>query len=503
MSSTSKITKGVIWSTILNVINALYGFISIPILLNHFGKSEYGLIGLAMSINVYMRLMDMGFNSTNVRFYSTWLAQHNHNKVSKLFQTSLAFYGIIGLINGMIILGTSFFTIQIFHLTPEQDHILKNMFYILMFSAFVSWYSSCFDQVIRATENVAWIQKRSIIPKLILIVILIVTICGNMSIGWYFFFSTFAAFTILPMSINKIRRDLPFISFKPKVDKETLKEILPYCLNIFSFSIFQFSFYNLRPVFLGIQGDVDTVADYRILNGIIDIVSLFGSSFMSSLIPSAARAVALKNKDAYYRVAYDGTKYITILLCFCTFGMMTIGREVILLYVGIHYLYLLPWLNLWLICTLGVHNQAISSLILAGNDIRAISFSSSIASVVGLVVAWYLIPNYRIGGVIMAFCLYLLIQYLFYYFYYWPYKMQINSKKVFCESFAPYVVIGTFATIALSFVPFDLDATIPTLFIKGLLFSLIFLPCSYLLLTKKDREFFFNMIKRKKGNNYH
>ena len=73
MGSSNKVVSGVFWSTIVNVVNGIYGFISVPMLIDYFGKSEYGLIGLAMSINVYLRLMDMGFNSTNLRFFSNWL----------------------------------------------------------------------------------------------------------------------------------------------------------------------------------------------------------------------------------------------------------------------------------------------------------------------------------------------------------------------------------------------------------------------------------------------
>ena len=104
MGSAQKIANGAIWSVLLNIINAIYGFISVPILIDYFGKSEYGLIGLAMSINVYMQLMDMGFNSTNVRFFSNWLAKKELNKTSALFQTSLVLYGCIGLINAFILL---------------------------------------------------------------------------------------------------------------------------------------------------------------------------------------------------------------------------------------------------------------------------------------------------------------------------------------------------------------------------------------------------------------
>ena len=45
MESEKKIVKGVVWSTLTNIVNALYGFISVPILINYFGKAEYGLIG--------------------------------------------------------------------------------------------------------------------------------------------------------------------------------------------------------------------------------------------------------------------------------------------------------------------------------------------------------------------------------------------------------------------------------------------------------------------------
>lgn len=422
MGSSKKIVSGVIWSTFVNVINALYGFIAVPILINHFGKAEYGLIGLAMSVNVYMNLMDMGFNSTNVRFFSTWLAQNRHERLLKGFQTSLSFYSVIGLINAIVLLIVAFFSKEIFNVTIEQDSILKHLFYILAISAFCQWFSSCFDQIIKATENVAWIQKRTLLTKILMILVLGSTVWFDFSIELYFIFTCLAQLAIVPMSVGMIRRQIPYIRFMPKWDKQSFREMLPYCMNIFSFSLFQFSFYNLRPVFLGIQGTVESVADYRILNGIIGIVTMLGGAFIGILLPSTSKVIANHDKEAFYKVAYDGTKYISILICFCCFGMMSVGSEVLTLYVGKSYLYLIPWFNLWLLCTLGTHNQAISSLILAGSDIRAISYSSVVASVVGLILSWVLIPKFEIGGVCIAFTIYMLIQMLFYYCYYWPIK---------------------------------------------------------------------------------
>lgn len=83
----------------------------------------------------------------------------------------------------------------------------------------------------------------------------------------------------------------------------------------------------MRPVFLGIQGIVESVADYRILNGIIGIVAMLGGAFIGILLPSTSKIVAKNDKEAYYRVAYDGTKYISILISLCSFGMMTVGSR--------------------------------------------------------------------------------------------------------------------------------------------------------------------------------
>lgn len=496
MGSEQKIVKSIIWSTLTNIVNAIYGFISVPILINYFGKAEYGLIGLAMSVNVYMNLMDMGFNSTNVRFFSNWLAQKNNDRLLKGFQTSLSFYGIIGIINVIVLLIIAFFSESIFNVTPQQDAILKNLFYILALSAFCQWFSSCFDQLIKATENVAWIQKRTLFTKVLMVIVLFATIWMHLSIEFYYFLTCMASLSIVPMSIGKINKEVPFIRFCPKWNKQAFKEMLPYCLNIFSFSLFQFSFYNLRPVFLGIQGTIESVADYRILNGIISAVTMLGGAFMGILLPSTSKVVANHDKKAYYRMAYDGTKYISILICFCCFGMMSVGSEVLTLYVGESYLYLIPWLNLWLLCTLGTHNQAISSLILAGSDIRAISYNSVIASIIGLISAWFLIPYYQIGGVCIAFAIYMIIQLAFYYIYYWPRKMKINSLKVFKNCFIPYAVLGGVLSYVIYQIPIFLP-TICSLLVKGVIFSILYLSILWLIINKNDKTFIKRIINRK------
>ena len=394
-----------------------------------------------------------------------------------------------------MILGISFFSENIFNVSSEQNEILKNLFYILAITAFCNWFSSCFDQLIKASENVAWCQKRTLVTKFLLIVVLFITVSCDLSIEVYFGLTCFATLCMVPLSVKKIKRELPYVSFLPHWDNACFKEMLPYCLNIFSFSMFQFSFYNLRPVFLGIQGSVESVADYRILNGVVGIVTMVGSVFLGSLLPSTSRVVANGNRDAFYRVAYDGTKYITILVCLCCFGVMTVGPELLSIYVGKNCLHLVIWLNIWLICSLSIHNQAISTLILAGDDIRVISYSSAVSSIIGLIVAWVLIPHYDVGGVVIAFAVYSSLQLGFYYLYYWPKYMKINSWRVFSKSVLPYLVIGGGLCASLShFVSIELGWG--ALFVKGCAFGCIYIVLVFFTLSSEDKTFLKKVLKK-------
>lgn len=496
MGSSKSIAKGVAWTTIVNLVNGVYGFISVPVLIAYFGKSDYGLIGLAMSVNVYLRLMDLGFSSTNIRFFSNWLAKKDYANVNGLFRTSLSFYGTLGFLNAIILLIISFFSNSIFNVSPEQDVVVKHLFYILSISAFISWYTSCFDQLVKANELVGWTQKMTLLPRFLQIIILILTVTIGFSIEWYYALTAFSLFLILPFMVRKIKLLCPYVSFVPSFDKKVFKEILPYSLNIFSFGLFQFSVVNLRSVFLGIESTPDSITDYRILDGIVRIVMMLGGAFMGVFLPSASKVVAMHNQAAQNQIAYQGTKFITIAICFCCFGMMSVSSEMLTVYVGKDYLNLTIWLDLWLLSTLATHNQAISSLILAGSDIRAITYSTIVASIVGLLLTWVLIPIYDVGATVIGYFVYCLIQLLFYYIYYWPRVMGINSYRVFFFSFMPYMIIGVIISLCLKQWVIEYQNEWLPIIIKGSIFCISFVLMTYLLLGEEDKLFLRRLLNK-------
>lgn len=495
--SSNKIFSGVSWSIITNVVNALYGFIMIPILIKYFGKAEYGLIGLAQSVNAYMRLMDMGLTSTNVRFFSNWLTKGDNDKVKKLFSTCTSIYGVVGLINAAVLIVVYFFSDSIFNVTPEQDEILKTLLLILAFSAFVNWFTSCYNQIIQATENVAWTQKRILVTKLLMVLVLILTVTLKLNLITYFILTIAASWSVLPWVIRKIKKLTPFVSFLPSFDKSVFKEILPYTLNIFSFSIFSFSFTHLRPVLLGIQGNVESVVDLKIIMGVVNICSAFSAVFISTLLPSSSKVIAQGDKEKFNMIAYSGTKYIMIFIAFCVFGLLTISKDFLLVYVGEEFLYLVPWLSLFLLVLLNNHVSGISSLILAGTNIRPLSRMTAVSATVALVVAWFLIPKFQVGGVGIATAVYSVMQILFYYLYYWPVIMKIDSWRIFRTIFVPVVIIGCIACAITVFIPGFTNSWLH-IFQSGIIFSVLFGAMIWFYLRKEDKTFILGLVKAKR-----
>jgi O-antigen/teichoic acid export membrane protein len=498
--SSRNIFGGIIWTTLGNIINALYGFFSVPLLLVHFGKAQYGLIGLAMSVNVYLRLMDMGFSSGNVKFFSSWLAKQDYVNLNKLFQSSMVFYGVIGIINALILFIITLFSQQIFSITPVQADILNNMFYILMISAFFGWLSSLFDQFLRANEIIGWEQRLMIIAKLLQVVVLIVTLKYGLSIKLFFALTTFSALIIIPFTIQKILTLNYKISFVPQYHHKVFMQVLPYCMSVFSFGIFQFSAVYLRPVILGIRASIDAVANYRILDGIISIVMISGMSFVGVILPYAAKAKTLGDVQREKKIAYDATKYIAIFLSIIVFGIILISKDILTLYVGKNYAPLSIWLSLWVLTLLGNHNAALSSLVLSGNKLKPIVYISATSTIVSLLIAWFTAPYYNIGSAVIGYFVYVSIQISFYYIYYYPKVMLLDSRAIFLKSFlSPVALVAICAAIAWYTIKIlALSNIIINILSREFTYMLLVIPAIYfILLQLDDKAFLLNLFRIK------
>lgn len=481
-----------------NIVSILYGIISVPFLLSYFGKEEYGLIGLALSINVYLQLLDLGMTNANVRFFSEFIAKKENSNIQSLFSLTLFIYIVTGILNSIILIIVSFNLNVLFQLTIDQAIILRNLILILVLNCSFSWISVCFDQMLIASELIHWIKQRNVILKLSQFIFLFICITLNLSINFYFLSYIFSLTLMLPLSIVKVKKIFPSISFHPQFNSSVLKNILPYSLSFLSFGIFQFLAFNFRPLFLANISGANSVADFNIMNTFVLVITMISGSLMQILLPVVTKINVNNDTGSINKIIFGGTKYFTILITILIFSLILVNKEIIILYVGKEYIYLSKWIELWLFTLLLSHRNIMTSFVFTQINLKPVALMGAFAMIIALIIYIMFIPTYGVGGVVLGFLAHELCHTLFYYLYYFPIKLHINSLKIFFKS-----VIPVWAVIGLAFIltKFITNSTNLDLLSSVILKIIIFILLSIIsifgiILDKNERKFILIKIKQ-------
>lgn len=497
----SKLLNGFFSSFLYLIINTTYSFLSIPILLAHFGKEKFGVVGLVMSINFYLKLADSGFSIGNVKYFSTYLAKDDFINVKKLFQTSLGIYLIIGTTNTAILLIITIFSENIFKVTPSENYLLKQLLYIVTFTTIFSWITNVFEQFLKAKELIGWSQNVLIFFKFLQFLLVFFVIYLEMSVYAFFLINTLLAVAIFIPYFVKIRHETIEIDFIPKIDMAILKEILPYSLNVLAFVVFQFSAYHIRPLLLGMRLGPESITDYRILEGFGTLILSISAIFMNLLLPLASKLKVEMNRKFELELAYNGTRYLSIFTSLIIFAIVLVSKEIIIVYVGVKYVYLEIWLNVWMLTSLSTHNYILSTLVLADNQLKPIVYSSAMIVPFSLILSWILIPYFGIGGVVIGFVVYHALLLVFYYFYYYPKYMKYDSKHIFIYSFINPLIAFLLVYFTMKFIKdkYLLGTPIETILKTLSLYTFIsFLVIKFILIKRNDKTFFIKVLNYRK-----
>ena len=327
-------------------------------------------------------------------------------------------------------------------------------------------------------------------------VVLILTLIFKFSIVEYYAGLVFLGLIYRTLlSIRKIKAIIPDISFKPHFDKNLFKETLPYSMNIFSVSLLTWGALQLQPILLGIRCNSSEVTDYNIIFSIYTFLGFIGGSFNSAIFPSVTKAVTLHNREVIERVAYQGTKYLVIVISFVTFGYISVSPDVMHLYLGESFMYLVPWMDFYFLNLLGNHNAGMSAIIYAGTDIKLITRWSAFSYITMVIVFWYLIPYYGARSIALSGTLCNIMQMTFYYTYYWPRKLKISSRRIFWTSLLPFMLAGLSVAFILRLFSVS-ESHLIQLLVKGMLFVVVFSAIVYMMIEKTDRAFFSWFIKK-------
>jgi len=472
VKSTIKYVAGsFIWSSIAKVLNAILKFISIPLLLNYFGKDNFGLITLAISANAYLQLLNLGMNTGAVKFFSQWIAANDYGRINRVARTNLTFYTSLGIINSVVLLLIAWKGGDVFSITPVEFSTFRYLLYILAGVSIVNWSTFVFNQLLIADEKMAFTQQVLSVRNILNLVIVLFTIHFNWSIIQYFLYNSIISMLIVVPYywVSKQRKLIQ--SILPGFYWKDFSVVFKYSLAILGMGIFQFTATQSRPLILGMFSNegVSILSDYRVVEVFPVFIISIGGMLISILLPKTSRAIQRNDRTSIEKMAYDGTKYTSILIALLCFPIIINAKELLTLYVGEEYSHLSVWLSLWVFTlSLFLHNTPAASLTLATGKTKILVISSAISCFISIIINAILCPIFGVGSAVVGYLVYITIQVSFYYFYFNNKVLGLSSFKVFRSFFIPFF-LGILIAIAVVVI----EITYTNLYVQIVLKSLI------------------------------
>ena len=472
-------TNSFIWGVIAKILDAVIKFVTIPMLLLYFGKEDFGLITLVISVNIYTSLLDVGMNIGSVKFFSQWLNNQEYDLLDKVSRTSITFYLIIGFINSLVFLFLALFASSIFTLNMEEANKARNLMLILAASSILSWSTYVFYQLLVADEKMSIIQKIFSIRSVLLLLITILTIHLKLTISQYFTGYMLVNILIVVPYYVICKKYKLITSLSPAFYWKKFSVVLKYSIAIFGIGIFQLTATQSRPIILGMFSTrgMDILADYRIIEVFPAFIISIGGMLISIFLPKASKYILDKNRNQIETFAYKGTLYTSIITSILCFLVILTSKEILVLYLGSDYEHLHIWLSLWILTLiLYLHNSPISSLVLASGKTKALIYITAFSCIISVIVNILLCNIFDVGSAVIGYLVYIIIQMSFYYLYFNQKVLHLKSWNVFKSFIIPFL-LALLLTIGVGLLNIRNDS----LFIQILLKSGIWL-CFYILL---------------------
>ena len=170
------IFKGSFLGVFAKIIDAIVKILTVPLIVGFYGKLDYGLIVLASSLNAYLRLMELGMNTGSIRYFSIWFHNKDYDKIEKVSQSSIVFYGIIGIINAIIFIVFGYFSDRIFDLDLVQWTSFRYLMFILAASAILNWISFVMLQLLSGREKFNIIYSADILKSLLVLIVAFISV---------------------------------------------------------------------------------------------------------------------------------------------------------------------------------------------------------------------------------------------------------------------------------------------------------------------------------------
>ena len=336
----NQLKAGVILSNISMGVGYFISIIYTPIMLRLLGQNEYGLYNLVASVVAYLGILNFGFGSAYMRYYSKYKAQEDRERIAVLNGMFLIVFSVIGLI--AVIAGTilALNTELIFgsKLTNIELSKAKILMMILTINLAILFPNNIFTSHIIANEKFVFRQLVEMFNKIANpLVVLPALLMGYGSVGMALVTTVLNIFIEIVNAIYCIRKLKIRFSFS-KFDIKLMSEMTVFSSFIFINLVIDQINWNIDKLILGRFYGTVSVAVYGLAAQFNTYYLLVSCNIYNVFIPRVHRLVAQSdNSDELIKLFTKIGRVQFIVLSLISTWLVFFGRPFINMWAGNNY----------------------------------------------------------------------------------------------------------------------------------------------------------------------
>lgn len=230
ISDSMQMKAGVILSYTQVAMNALTGLLYTPLMLRFMGQNEYGLYGTVSSAINMLGLLNLGFSSSYIRFFSQYKTKNEQSKINSFNALFFIVFFVISVIAGIIGFFFAANPVLLFDdgLSPQELSKSGIMLALLTVSTILGFLNTVVDCYVSANQRFIFLKSLSLISNVFNLAInVVVMYFGYGAVG---LIVVSLAFNVLTRIITLIyaRRSLDFKFDFGHIEKRLFKSVLTF-----------------------------------------------------------------------------------------------------------------------------------------------------------------------------------------------------------------------------------------------------------------------------------
>lgn len=342
ISSSKQMKAGVILSYVQIALSVLTGLLYTPVMLRLMGQNEYGLYGTVNSTIALLSLLDLGFTSSYIRFYSKYKIENRQDKINSFNSLFFIVFLVISVIAALIGFFLSFNPVLIFDdgLTSEELSKAKVMMILLTVSMILGFMSTVFNCYISANQKFIFSKSLNVFSTIVNVgVNLIVLFCGYGAIGLITVSLVLSIITKI-ITIVYAYKTLHFEFDFGHIEKSLFKSVLAFsgliAINMFVDKVNS----GIDSILLGRFCGTAAVAVYSVGSSLNSHFSMFSTAISGVFTPHIHNLVnlyemdSLEQRNALTKFFVKVGRLQYLLLALIASGVVFFGKQFIYFWAG-------------------------------------------------------------------------------------------------------------------------------------------------------------------------